>query len=451
MVILLVGVIYLLVMGKDILPWTQESKDQQLRMGDRAEVQQLTLLNVDRQLRASDALADKSAWVRWLFFTTNPGTIREDVLKALDTAEPALDAHGRAVYAIILASGGEMEKAKQMAPSPSAGPEAALVTSWLEGRRPTRGQMMWLRWRISENIAGWWDVELAKGIESRFGMHELQEAIAYQSANNKLTLYRSLAPQLVNWVFAICGVVFIPQAFRMLRNGLHQKAEGYLSHISVNQGVTVFMVGDLAAMGLMVLTYTLLGTISSGWPLGVDMLIDTIWRLMPAVIGMAWFFARYQHVHRAYHFETPLPWSALLGLFSILWVADLILHPMLEPLLPVDPTGGLDPMEQGWDGLAYGLVSACVVAPIGEEFLYRGILFRSLGNKLGTLAAAGISTLVFAVAHNYDAYGFISVALFGFCMALLYQSTRSLAVPILFHAFYNFSVTVPNWVLYFAP
>ena len=83
--------------------------------------------------------------------------------------------------------------------------------------------------------------------------------------------------------------------------------------------------------------------------------------------------------------------------------------------------------------------------------MYRGVLFRSCRNRLGLLPAAVMSSAIFAVFHFYDAYGLLSVGLFGFSCALLYAGTGSLATVIALHMLYNFLIKVPEWVVYHAP
>lgn len=102
-------------------------------------------------------------------------------------------------------------------------------------------------------------------------------------------------------------------------------------------------------------------------------------------------------------------------------------------------------------GLLFMLLSACVAAPIAEELLYRGILFRSLGSRMGVLAGAVISSAIFAVLHIYDGYGLASVGVFGFACAVLYASTGSLTTVIAFHMLYNLSIKLPEWIVYHAP
>jgi CAAX amino terminal protease family. len=78
------------------------------------------------------------------------------------------------------------------------------------------------------------------------------------------------------------------------------------------------------------------------------------------------------------------------------------------------------------------------------------VLFRSLGNRLGILPAAILSSVIFASIHFYGLYGFISVAVFGFSCAMLYAATGSLMSVILLHSLYNLSIKIPEWWFYHA-
>ena len=116
-----------------------------------------------------------------------------------------------------------------------------------------------------------------------------------------------------------------------------------------------------------------------------------------------------------------------------------------------EPGGGLSGGDAGWWGLVFALVSACLLAPVAEEVLYRGVLFRSCQNRLGVIPAAAVSSAVFAVLHFYDGYGLASVAVFGLACAFLYAGSGSLAAAIALHMLYNTSIKLPEWIVYHAP
>ena len=82
--------------------------------------------------------------------------------------------------------------------------------------------------------------------------------------------------------------------------------------------------------------------------------------------------------------------------------------------------------------LALGLV-----AGVGEEMLFRGILQYELGTRIGDLQAVGLSSVIFGALHAvtplYAGLATVASVYFGF----LYLMTGNLAVPIICHAVYD--------------
>jgi len=86
--------------------------------------------------------------------------------------------------------------------------------------------------------------------------------------------------------------------------------------------------------------------------------------------------------------------------------------------------------------LAVAYLAVALAAPVGEELVFRGILFRVARERWGWVRAAVLTALFFGVSHWAPWHLFGLVAL-GLLLALLYQLTRSLLVPMLAHAAYN--------------
>jgi membrane protease YdiL (CAAX protease family) len=84
------------------------------------------------------------------------------------------------------------------------------------------------------------------------------------------------------------------------------------------------------------------------------------------------------------------------------------------------------------------LVQAVVVAPVVEEFLYRGVLLAALVRGAGAIAGLVVSSVLFALVHA-PAEPQAVVPLFFLGMALAYAAyrTRSLVAPVLAHALFN--------------
>jgi len=87
-------------------------------------------------------------------------------------------------------------------------------------------------------------------------------------------------------------------------------------------------------------------------------------------------------------------------------------------------------------------VGVCAVlgAPIFEEFIFRGLIYRGLRRSIHPAFAVLISSLVFAFVH--PTMSIIPVAILGVLTAIVFEVTGSLMGPMITHAVYNFSVFV---------
>jgi len=112
-------------------------------------------------------------------------------------------------------------------------------------------------------------------------------------------------------------------------------------------------------------------------------------------------------------------------LFSIVWNA------LVEP-----------PEEKVLEHIGVTVFSAaltCVVAPICEEFLFRGFIFTALRNWAGTWRAAVITAVLFGLVHAGSApvLDLAPLAVLGFALCLLYRYTGSLYPCIAVHSVNN--------------
>jgi uncharacterized protein len=94
------------------------------------------------------------------------------------------------------------------------------------------------------------------------------------------------------------------------------------------------------------------------------------------------------------------------------------------------------------EGTALLLLSAaltCVVAPICEELLFRGFIFRALYNWRGMWPAAAITGLIFGGIHagSAPAVDLVPLAGLGFGLCVLYRYTGSLYPCIAAHSLNN--------------
>jgi membrane protease YdiL (CAAX protease family) len=87
------------------------------------------------------------------------------------------------------------------------------------------------------------------------------------------------------------------------------------------------------------------------------------------------------------------------------------------------------------------LLVACVLAPISEELVFRAGLFRYIRQKLGRRPALLVSGLCFGLLHG-SWTGFAPLAVLGMMLAIVYEATGSIRVPIIVHALFNLNTVL---------
>ncbi len=127
-----------------------------------------------------------------------------------------------------------------------------------------------------------------------------------------------------------------------------------------------------------------------------------------------------------------LPAMVVASLLTALFASDGgHMHPVAGLLL-----GKADPVTLSVVGLA-----AVVVAPIGEELLFRGLIYRQLRQRLGGRSALWISAVVFAAMHGSPGQMLPYVVL-GLAFALVYEWVGSLWASIIVHSLWNLGTFV---------
>ena len=86
------------------------------------------------------------------------------------------------------------------------------------------------------------------------------------------------------------------------------------------------------------------------------------------------------------------------------------------------------------------IITFCLVAPVTEEFLFRGIILQRWATKWGICTGLISSSLLFGFVHPNP----IGLSLAGMIWGVLYIKTRSLVVPIAFHALNNIVAVLPQ-------
>lgn len=122
-----------------------------------------------------------------------------------------------------------------------------------------------------------------------------------------------------------------------------------------------------------------------------------------------------------------LIWTGILSIFEAAGVIDELAPQQLITLFQ----GGGDPLA-----IALLVICAVVMAPIVEEVIFRGCIYRFLKSQSSLLTAQIISGCVFASMHA-NLLSFVPLVVVGVVLARVYEKTGHLMVAIWFHAFFN--------------
>lgn len=129
---------------------------------------------------------------------------------------------------------------------------------------------------------------------------------------------------------------------------------------------------------------------------------------------------------------TALPFIALaIGSHNLDWAPMRRIRHDLDRILPVFKKLAL------WQ---IALIS--ILAGVGEEILFRGVLQQVLLDRFGLLAGLLGASLLFGMVHYLSFAYFISATLMGFILGGLYLLTDSLLAAVIAHAVYDFGVLI---------
>ncbi len=137
---------------------------------------------------------------------------------------------------------------------------------------------------------------------------------------------------------------------------------------------------------------------------------------------------------KAYFWVVPV---GLIAVYAFSIVHDLIVNPKQQAIISDFPHTAL--------GAAMFVLVAVVMAPLFEEVIFRGFLFRGFANSWGWVWGALASAAIFGAAHlQLDV--FLPLAALGFVLAWAYHRTGSLWTCITMHALFNL-IAVAAWAL----
>jgi membrane protease YdiL (CAAX protease family) len=208
-------------------------------------------------------------------------------------------------------------------------------------------------------------------------------------------------------------------------------------------------VGFLVAFGVTVTAFVAVGALAA--IAGADLDDDNptltiVGTFIQAVVlmGTAVFFAARTSTPKPWHFGLTttrfgpaLGWSALglVGFYLFAATYTALFEPEGEQTVAEDLGA-----DEGTLALVVAGIVVIVVAPIAEEFFFRGFFYRALRTRFGVLWAAAIDGAVFGAIH-FTGSGTLSIlpilGFLGFVLCLIYERTGSLYPVIALHAVNN--------------
>jgi membrane protease YdiL (CAAX protease family) len=115
-----------------------------------------------------------------------------------------------------------------------------------------------------------------------------------------------------------------------------------------------------------------------------------------------------------------------------------------QTTLPTQVREGLSP----WALVVFAIV-AVIVAPVTEEFVFRGLIYRSLRDRHSLVLAGILSAVLFGLVHFVPDQPWrgvvalqVTMMITGFGLAMVYEYRKNLLANIAGHAFFNLLAVV---------
>ena len=237
--------------------------------------------------------------------------------------------------------------------------------------------------------------------------------------------------------------------------GLHGNAERFWSLAAI---LTALIVADAITWMVSFGLYFLPGLNWENASLILSWNVESGMSTLAAILACALLMPRWSLVRKQFGLEAavwkrPGTWAwlatALVLNAALLWSVSKAADQSDELFLSDFLT--LELADVSWHALWAQILLFCVWAPVGEELLFRGILFGAMRKWMPWGVAAILSSLIFSFLHFYSGLGFVEIACAGMLFALLYQKTGSLLPGMLVHAWMNGTITMVGWGIYGLP
>jgi len=182
---------------------------------------------------------------------------------------------------------------------------------------------------------------------------------------------------------------------------------------------------------------------SDNWPVGLQLGLTALQSVI--FVFSAWITVRLAllsapkeqfGLRRVTNFWQAVGWSA--AVFVGFYVVTALLVQAFGTPPEQDLANDLENEQSTAAVLAY-FVTICLIAPVVEEFFFRGFMFTVLTRRLGPVWSALVVGATFGVAHagGSPALSLLALSLFGVGLCFLYWRTQSIVPCMALHALNN--------------
>lgn len=168
------------------------------------------------------------------------------------------------------------------------------------------------------------------------------------------------------------------------------------------------------------------------------------------VFGLAfWFYYR----KRIKNVRRDVTWFQLAAILPLMYAVWLVSQVTAHCLMQIPDFGWEQHQAAAHVDVGAYVILTVIGAPLLEETLFRGVMYRSMKQLWGVGGAMAVSAVIFGLTHGNLPQFYVG-CLMGLMFGLIYECTGRLWVGILSHAIYNGWTTcmaaglgVPGWML----
>ena len=314
--------------------------------------EEIALVKIDRDLRLADAMSGDPPWLRWMAGADDPAIVRETSLVALErlAADGSMSVAGLEAYAIVKSVHEGLPMREVLAETM----QGQMMTDFAEISRA-----------LAQHGGTWWHARRVAELET-----EMTPAAEWRSsfgADSRQLRSRAILARSWVWLLGLAGVAFIPRTLKLLVRGTARPSRAVIPRRGRCRSAWWFSWFPRWHGSASRSRSTSASAPCPGLHPLAGILLDSAARLLPALIALGLLFRRPSHAIARAGLGPSLSPTAILGMFSLLMIVDLLLRAVIGGGDPTEPGGGLSAGEAGLWGLAFAVVSACLLAPLAEE------------------------------------------------------------------------------------